>query len=712
MWWLVAGVVLAVSARELAVGLVQAARDLSGHDFSDTAVLAERWRAGEVPLWLPNARLGQPFLALLYTQALYPPRILTALWFGPVLGPNVMHVFHAALAFAGAMLAARRLGLRRAEAFIAAAPFPLSPFFSEFAQNLSFASTAAWAPWILWAALGVRRSPSVRSAAWLGLWLGVAFHAGAPEMWLWECLLVALVLGLKRSTATWGALGVAWGGALAAVVALPALELSREYTLPGRVFGQLEWSVSGLQFLSMAVPDADLPRVGGYWGGDDQHFFFTLLLGSLPVCLALVGCSVRRARPLLALGVVCAVLALGHHFGLSRWLLSLPPFSLFRYPAKYAVGLLFSLSLLAGVGARRARALSRRARLAPVRALWVGLGAGLWLAAQLEGAREGLAAHAGWWVAATVLAAVTAGRSHWLAAAVAVELLAVPHERWPRLPREALEQPSPLGARLRAEAQRVSVRVDLDDSDPLACGPWELEGAGDALLLAGRARLSGLRFVEEGLRATGGYGFRDPWRLSRAFAAGRNAFALANVTHFVRNTDAPAPLPGLTPRLEPGLAEVWTWTWSEARPRSWVATRALILSDDEAFQRLAGPLELPEVWLNEGTPLTGDCLSPPAETEDESPEVVRQHVHACAEGYAVLADAWYPGWQVSVDGALATPLRAFGFLRSVHVPAGDHLIEWRYRPASVRFGGTVSALALLVSLIVLGGNPGNRRRLK
>lgn len=92
-----------------------------------------------------------------------------------------------------------------------------------------------------------------------------------------------------------------------------------------------------------------------------------------------------------------------------------------------------------------------------------------------------------------------------------------------------LEAPSPLAARLRGEgAQRVSIRADMGDLSPQASGPWDVEGAGDRLLLAGRTRLSGLRFIEEGLRASGGYGFRDPWRLSRAFAGGPNAFALAS----------------------------------------------------------------------------------------------------------------------------------------------------------------------------------------
>ena len=61
----------------------------------------------------------------------------------------------------------------------------------------------------------------------------------------------------------------------------------------------------------------------------------------------------------------------------------------------------------------------------------------------------------------------------------------------------------------------------------------------------------------------------------------------------------------------------------------------------------------------------------------------------------VLADAWYPGWTVEVDGVPADPLRAWGFVRAVRVTPGPHTIAWRYQPWSFRVGGLLSALALL-----------------
>lgn len=69
-----------------------------------------------------------------------------------------------------------------------------------------------------------------------------------------------------------------------------------------------------------------------------------------------------------------------------------------------------------------------------------------------------------------------------------------------------------------------------------------------------------------------------------------------------------------------------------------------------------------------------------------------------ADGYLVLTDAWYPGWHVRVDGAETEILRADLIFRAVHLPAGDHTVEFTYTPASFRAGLLIGAASLLVTL--------------
>jgi uncharacterized membrane protein YfhO len=73
-------------------------------------------------------------------------------------------------------------------------------------------------------------------------------------------------------------------------------------------------------------------------------------------------------------------------------------------------------------------------------------------------------------------------------------------------------------------------------------------------------------------------------------------------------------------------------------------------------------------------------------------------VQAPTAGYLVLTDAWYPGWQVRVDGQEAPLLRADLIFRAVYLEAGEHTVEFTYAPASFRTGLVVSAVALVLVL--------------
>jgi O-antigen/teichoic acid export membrane protein len=82
--------------------------------------------------------------------------------------------------------------------------------------------------------------------------------------------------------------------------------------------------------------------------------------------------------------------------------------------------------------------------------------------------------------------------------------------------------------------------------------------------------------------------------------------------------------------------------------------------------------------------------------------VTVQTAASSAGGVLVLGDVFFPGWAATVDGAEAPLLRANGLLRAVVVGPGEHTVEFRYRPLSVRVGGLLTAISLAV-LAALGG---------
>lgn len=77
-------------------------------------------------------------------------------------------------------------------------------------------------------------------------------------------------------------------------------------------------------------------------------------------------------------------------------------------------------------------------------------------------------------------------------------------------------------------------------------------------------------------------------------------------------------------------------------------------------------------------------------------------VQTDAPGYLVLADAYYPGWQATIDGQPAPLLRANYAFRAVPVPAGDHIVQMVFNPPIWWLGLAVSGLTAL-GLVCWGG---------
>jgi hypothetical protein len=75
------------------------------------------------------------------------------------------------------------------------------------------------------------------------------------------------------------------------------------------------------------------------------------------------------------------------------------------------------------------------------------------------------------------------------------------------------------------------------------------------------------------------------------------------------------------------------------------------------------------------------------------PNRVEISVETRGGGWLVLSDAFYPGWQARVDGERTSIYPADSLLRAVWVPAGEHHVEFVYRPASFWIGAGVSAVA-------------------
>lgn len=179
------------------------------------------------------------------------------------------------------------------------------------------------------------------------------------------------------------------------------------------------------------------------------------------------------------------------------------------------------------------------------------------------------------------------------------------------------------------------------------------------------------------------------------------------------------------PDGQPALAVfglVWTQVFDDGitylkrsapMPRAYVVYAAeTVVGDRQAVERLLSP-----AFDLRNSALVAEPLPLPAEASQPASratlvEYGQSHVvveaTASQPGLLVLGDMYHPGWRVTVNGQPAGLLRTNHVLRGVLVPAGQHRVEFRFQPSSLRNGGLISLAALLVLAGLLALDRGGR----
>ena len=80
------------------------------------------------------------------------------------------------------------------------------------------------------------------------------------------------------------------------------------------------------------------------------------------------------------------------------------------------------------------------------------------------------------------------------------------------------------------------------------------------------------------------------------------------------------------------------------------------------------------------------------------PQRVELSVSLDWPGLVILADTYYPGWTLTIDGKAAPIYRTNRLMRGAAVLAGRHSLVYSYEPMSFRAGGVLSAVGLLILL--------------
>jgi len=702
----------------------------------------ETLRQGILPLWDPYAFAGTPFVANLQSAIFYPLNVLflvMPLWKAFTWGA-ALHVFLAG-AFTCGLL--RTLGLRRFPALIGAVAFMFNGFLVAWLEYPAFGLwVMIWLPLVL---LLHERAVRRRSWAWTvatGVAIGVQFTGGQLQFaaylvifWLAYALLRWLwPLPGERRTA-WPALVVVSAGllglALAAAQLLPTLELAprshRPMMPPSSIRG---FALPFSHLVLYLVPNFfGNPVDYNYWGhvaagrpGEPGFFWESSgYLGAATLVLAFVGAGLWRKplpRIVLVLAVGCLLLALGTPLYLVLYHL-VPGFKQLGgvartlYPAAFALACLaaFGADSLIGDERRDLRWFWRVAPAAVAAAILLAV-ARFWPMVQALSQEPGLAAVPGYLARQVIIAAAL------LAAMFAVT---------------GLRQRRLLAASTFGAAALAVCAVDLfvfgfpfnPATDPKMAYfetpsiKYVQEHLGDARMLSIGANAMDWMppntptvFHLRDIQGSDSLWWRRTLRLLQAAQPGAPRPDWSNldspildllaVRYLLTTRDVTSPHWRLAATFPDEPTRIYEHLTPLPRASVILSPSPVIpsaLQDPEkrAFRvPLRGAARNLDLRSRQAQgKLRGESASRPAERFDEiGPNRTRATLSAPGRGVLVTADPAYPGWRVTVDGKPAEGLVANYLFRAVAVPAGRHVVEWKYDPTSFRFGLFISLAAL------------------
>lgn len=718
--------------------------------------VADEWLAGRVPLWNPYQHIGVPLLAEGQVGPLYPLGALFLSPLSPSLELSLFVALHLTLAAVFTFALARTLGLATAPATLAGLAFGMGGFLMAQIGNLNIMTGAVWLPLILCSAIMAARRRSLAVALLAGLPLALQAFTAQPQVVFYTLLVLVgyavfrLVADRSVRAALFVAVAIASGLLLSAPQLLPAYELQqhsvRSQALDFDFLTKNSWPP--MMGLNLVLPGAFGNNVVGFKGGDpfEEDFIYA---GFIPLLMVGFAWHQRRRRDMPYFVLLLAgamLLALGRYTPLYQLVIQhLPGFALFRIPSRWLMAANLALAVLCGYGLQTLieRGLSRR-RLVICGAILGLLGAGLLLTWVF---REPVRAwvDTGWSGLERKLILAFLERGFEMQPVYQTERLLL---RW-MLP---LTTPVGLlvfnmlatlvllvgyGARRlspRAFAALAVAAVSLDlvvaggtAINPIRPDDWwqQLSGGARHVLEhmdSGRVWPLGMgseaaavrnlgQFFPSAYRVRSAGGHGSPLMLDRHDAFVHTAHPVQQVrllgvryilTEGRMGADAESTFPPVFADDESVVYEN-----RDPLPRAFAVHAVVLAADAEAA--LA---RLTDLALDPRQTVVIEAsvdLEPPrgvaATGTDEvvltldTPDAVEVRAHLAADGYLVLLDTWYPGWEATVDGAPAPIYRAYSIVRAVFVPAGEHTVRFNYRPLSFRLGVALSGLALAITVV-------------
>jgi len=671
---------------------------------------------GVFPLWNPHQAGGYPFLATMESSLLFLPEVV--LYAVPNLwGWDAYILFRLWLAGIFTFWLMRALGFGRLPAFTAAYAYMFSGPILSWVTNVTMNADVVL-PLLFFL---IERALSTGQRRYVVLGAVAIFQiiaGGHPEHAFFALVSAAIFLAFRiaspdhaggRARAMARAIAAFVGGiGLSAVLLLPFLEyvLRESWHVHPRGVGLQSAPLGHL--ITLLFPwyySRELVTYEGWtfntWAGG--------WLGLMTVWLALFTLFARRkiraSYPFLVIFLFYVLKVFG--FPLVNWIGRLPVFDQVKFQLHATQNVAFGAAVLSGIAiAYLGRERHGLGRFFLPLALMVPAIAWLWrFQPPVHAPRDFLALPAFLVLVATAGAFLCARSvirppafAGLLSALLFVELFVlVPRERT-----------------VRAETYQVPPYVRFLRSDPSVFRVYGIEwclfpntatafGLDDIGIYEGLFVKRFARYVHA--LVDPGFFSEESFHAFRADVAdpGSPFLDLLNLKYFILPRDTSIPPAGQAAlSLKPVYqGEVNIFERTRALPRVLIVHRAGVVPDgDSALWALKSGYDVRRGVILEGTPRVR--LAPGLPVEDESSIEAQTfgvnhktfRVRMEHEGFVVVGDVHYPGWKASVDGGRADLLRANYLFQAVRVPAGEHVVQFDFAPASVRAGLVLSLLTL------------------
>ncbi|MBZ0192568.1 MAG: YfhO family protein [Candidatus Kuenenia stuttgartiensis] len=178
---------------------------------------------------------------------------------------------------------------------------------------------------------------------------------------------------------------------------------------------------------------------------------------------------------------------------------------------------------------------------------------------------------------------------------------------------------------------------------------------------------------------------------------------LLNVKYLLLPSNARINHPGFTLLYNDAKYAIFENT--HALPRAFIVRKAKELHGRDAiFKELSGDEFQPEEYIIVEEPLppvrTAGLQNirnePLPEILEYTPNSVTIKASLAEDGYLVLGDTYYPGWNAYVDGRRSRIYKTDYVIRSVFLEKGEHIVRFLYEPKSFVIGMIISLSAFIL----------------